>query len=863
MIATAVVVLACAVEAHAQLPVRTRDLRLFSNNNVNYVSHTAPNGLLTNTVYTWPTALPSTNGQVLSGTTAGQLSWISLGNFWALGGNSVPSEQTLGTTSTFDLPIITNNVERMRILSTGEVGIGATPAAARLLDVNGTAGTANVRLRSTGGAAIATVYTPTANDGIIVADANGDLLKRSVGSVLGSTAWLLGGNAVTSVQNLGTTSTFDLPIITNNVERMRILSTGEVGIGATPAAARLLDVNGTAGTANVRLRSTGGAAIATVYTPTANDGIIVADANGDLLKRSVGSVLGSTAWLLGGNAVTSVQNLGTTSAFALPIITNNAERMRILSTGEVGIGTPTPTTNARLTIATIPATGGRGIDVDMASTTTSSGLVVRGIGASGANDAGILVGTTTAGTGIGMRMGTVAGFNAPDLGIDIQAASNGVIVTPTTAGTGTAFRASTSAGTRGRRAFEGYVRGTAGNVAYGLSSDANAIAGGTGLGAYLSTSGTTGTLYPLVVASENNRNIYLGSTTADTPADLATILTGTSNQSTTYMFNARMSGGATLVGSTSGTVTFVAPATIATSHTYTMPSATGTAGQVLRIATSPAPTASAATLEWGAAAGSEIFEEVTAGQGNVRRKLAYTNGIAGAPVGQYAIDLQAARGAATQTASGQYSALVGGSSNTVSGAYAFIGAGLSNTASNSYASVLGGQANSVSGTHATILGGQSNTVSGNHSMAFGYGAAVTQNNTIVFNHPTVGAGATRVGIGNNNPTVSLDVDGGVVIRPPANLAVTGNNQTVTVGNRSYIVLDPGGADRTGLVLSAGSNAGQILILRILETAGNYIQLPDAAGSNVNLTGNWTGRADDTIMLIWTGANWAETSRSNN
>src|SRR5436190_5964511 len=48
-----------------------------------------------------------------------------------------------------------------------------------------------------------------------------------------STDWLLGGNGVSSMQNLGTTSNYALPFITNGTERMRISNTGSVGIGAT------------------------------------------------------------------------------------------------------------------------------------------------------------------------------------------------------------------------------------------------------------------------------------------------------------------------------------------------------------------------------------------------------------------------------------------------------------------------------------------------------------------------------------------------------------------------------------------------------------------------------------------------------
>jgi hypothetical protein len=82
-------------------------------------------------------------------------------------------------------------------------------------------------------------------------------------SISGSAAggsWLLGGNGVTSMQSLGTTTGFDLPFITNNTERMRITSAGSVGIGSStfssPNPEQLL-VDGTISTTTNLIRGKG------------------------------------------------------------------------------------------------------------------------------------------------------------------------------------------------------------------------------------------------------------------------------------------------------------------------------------------------------------------------------------------------------------------------------------------------------------------------------------------------------------------------------------------------------------------------------------------------------------------------------
>lgn len=107
-----------------------------------------------------------------------------------------------------------------------------------------------------------------------------------------------------------------------------------------------------------------------------------------------------------------------------------------------------------------------------------------------------------------------------------------------------------------------------------------------------------------------------------------------------------------------------------------------------------------------------------------------------------------------------YSTIGGGQSNTASGAHSVVDGGLSNTASGQYSSVLGGQSNSTAAVHSTVLGGYQNSlsISATYSMVFGSGATVTQANTVAFSHT---GNTTRVGIRNVAPTEALDVTGNI------------------------------------------------------------------------------------------------------
>ena len=133
---------------------------------------------------------------------------------------------------------------------------------------------------------------------------------------------------------------------------LNITGNGSLGVGTNaPIANTRVDIVPNSGTddplALQGLRS--GASTDSIMTVNATTGI--------LKKRTLADVLTDQdlyVWKLDGNLTTAVRSLGTKSNYALPIITNNVERMRIAATGEVGIGTNAPTNKLTVEAASDP-----------------------------------------------------------------------------------------------------------------------------------------------------------------------------------------------------------------------------------------------------------------------------------------------------------------------------------------------------------------------------------------------------------------------------------------------------------------------------------------------------------------------------
>ena len=174
--------------------------------------------------------------------------------------------------------IVTGGVNRIRITSAGDVGIGTTTPAVKLDVANG----------------FVVVGANSANPGV-----GGNIRFRDD---TGASRWLnglLGGAAATAY------SIYDLVA---GAERLNISSTGDVGIGTSSPAVKL-DVSGTI------------------------------NANSSLL---IGSTYGVLYGDTGNSLIIGADNGNTGASTRLQFNVDGTERMRIDSAGNVGIGTSSP-----------------------------------------------------------------------------------------------------------------------------------------------------------------------------------------------------------------------------------------------------------------------------------------------------------------------------------------------------------------------------------------------------------------------------------------------------------------------------------------------------------------------------------------
>ncbi|HMC86153.1 MAG TPA: hypothetical protein VKI61_11535, partial [Chitinophagaceae bacterium] len=161
------------------------------------------------------------------------------GGAWSEGGNRVTADKSIGTISTFNLPFITNNVERMRLTTTGYLGLGTTLPAGRLHLVNETVETGNDYIFDDYGAGTSQGIYMTKSRGTVAAPAdlqNGDAVGflRFVPRFNGSVALTSGSSIDAYYKGISSTNdSTDMRLFTSGVERMRLSEAGYTGIGVT------------------------------------------------------------------------------------------------------------------------------------------------------------------------------------------------------------------------------------------------------------------------------------------------------------------------------------------------------------------------------------------------------------------------------------------------------------------------------------------------------------------------------------------------------------------------------------------------------------------------------------------------------
>lgn len=291
-----------------------------------------------------------------------------------------------GTSATFS-GTITSGTGSGNTLSSGSIDVGKDIglAATQGIVVN------NARVlafASTGAATFSSSVTAASS----ITSTSGDIYATD-----GTRTNYLGVSTGSNIGIIGMTSNHNLTFITNNTERMRITSGGNVGIGTgTPTDLLTLYRNGNQNNILSIYNGTSGYASNIKLIGTDDDGA---------RYNTIGSYTngGTTHWSIGGGSVINTMVLST----------GGTERMRITSGGAVAIGKSDQSGNAALTVKS-PAGGNTGIMIiegdepnngwGMYAVTTDEFRITRFTNGSYSDKLAItsggnvLIGTTSAGT---------------------------------------------------------------------------------------------------------------------------------------------------------------------------------------------------------------------------------------------------------------------------------------------------------------------------------------------------------------------------------------------------------------------------------------------------------------------------------
>lgn len=296
------------------------------------------------------------------------------GGAWNEGGNKVPSVKPVGTISNYDLPFITNNVENMRLSTNGYLGLGTTAPMGRLHTVSQNSELGDDIIFDDFGGSVTQGLYMTKSRGTLASPQDlqsGDQIGwlRFVPHYNGSLGYTPGSSMEVYYKGTGTNNLTDLRLMTSGNEQVRISENGNVGIGTASfdgtnpekllvqaGATTSFNVISGKGTIdnylqlNIQNQSNTGNASSDVVATAANgnESVNYVDMgiNSGAYTSTSAPILGAgnTAYLYstGKDFVIGNGSGGRNLIFFTNSFASSDEKMRITSTGNVGIGTSSP-----------------------------------------------------------------------------------------------------------------------------------------------------------------------------------------------------------------------------------------------------------------------------------------------------------------------------------------------------------------------------------------------------------------------------------------------------------------------------------------------------------------------------------------
>jgi hypothetical protein len=653
------------------------------------------------------------------------------------------------------------------------------------------------------------IQAGTNSDDLMTADAGGVLRKYPISTFISNNLWTLDGNTVGVIKKIGTKDNYDLPFITNDVERVRITGSGNVGIG-TAAPAYKLDVVGAVNATSIL--SSDWARLAT------NGATLPANTQGAYTLFNNATVAGTAGLTMtefvnhrgGGVGGFSFSNTGDMATFS--------ELMRITGAGNVGIGTTAPSNKLEVvgTTASTILSAEEHSWLSRGSTT----MPTTGNGAYTLWNNSALGGFPTNGMThfVNHRGAGVGGFTFSNTNDFVSFTEYMRIKSTGEIGIGTAtpaYKLDISAAANPLR-----LQG----VQAGANTDD------------VMTTDAIGVLRKIPIATFFQNNAWSNTGNAGTAP--ATNFIGTTDAQD-------------LVFRTSNTEKIRLTATgylgLATTAPISLLSNT-----MINIAGTDNFGVNTQSIAWllnsvGYVEGLYNKSTASAAQGLAVK-------IAGTASTNRILDLSTG---ATQNVAGTSVMLVQGDgkvgiANTTPLTRLDLGTDLTDAKLYLYSNATDPYGFGLSSGQLRIFSGNSTP---NNGATFGSYNGTTFVPTVKIENQG------RIGIGTTTPNTALDIDGAIATRPLlANVTV--DNQVITVGNRSFIRVtsDFLPTNRT-ITLTNGLQDGQQLILRISATGPNGVELDDT--TNMNLSGLAQLDDGDTLTLIWDGTQWFETGRSNN